>query len=130
MNSEVSATFQGFNQAADNNKAVILEQLSRHLVTGARVLEIGSGSGQHIAYFAEQQPQMIWQPTDRGDYFDILVPNIESLSAANVLPPRYLDIASFDLDDSFDGVYAAITEGTIDKQMHARTKAASGAFEQ
>jgi tRNA G46 methylase TrmB len=43
---------QGFSQAADNNKAPILTVLSEWLQDHARVLEVGSGAGQHAIHFA------------------------------------------------------------------------------
>ena len=46
------------------NREPILEVLRRVLPPRGLVLEIASGSGEHAAYFAEQMPVLIWQPTD------------------------------------------------------------------
>ena len=55
-----------FSVAAERNKAVIGENVVRHLsvLQTGTVLEIGSGSGQHIAYLAKQLPQLKFKPTE------------------------------------------------------------------
>ncbi|MEE1675747.1 DUF938 domain-containing protein [Agarivorans aestuarii] len=54
-----------FNRAADNNKQAILEQLKPRLQDARRLLEIGSGTGQHAAYFAKALPHLHWQCSDQ-----------------------------------------------------------------
>ena len=59
-------------------------------------LEIASGTGQHVTWFAAGLPQWIWQPTD-GDARAL--PDIANRAAqaglANVLPPLQLDVTAF-----------------------------------
>ena len=86
--------FVQFSQPADNNKGHIKDQLKRLLPSPARVLEIGSGSGQHAIFMAKALPWLTWQPTDRGDYYPGLVNNIARLGPENVEPAQYLDIGS------------------------------------
>ena len=50
--------------AADRNGAPIQRVLERVLSKPARVLEIGSGSGQHGARFAAAFPRLVWCPSD------------------------------------------------------------------
>lgn len=50
--------------AADRNKGPILDVLRRVLPPTGSVLEIGSGSGQHVLHFAAALPGLTWQPTD------------------------------------------------------------------
>ena len=57
-----------FSQACENNKRPILEQLRRWLVPGDRVLEVGSGTGQHAEWFANALADVIWQCSDQPDY--------------------------------------------------------------
>lgn len=49
-----------FSQACENNKQPILAQLKPVLANAKTVLEIGSGTGQHSVYFAQQLPHLQW----------------------------------------------------------------------
>jgi len=53
-----------FAAAADRNQAPILEVIGRELPPGGLVLEIASGTGQHVAHFAKSLPHLSWQPSD------------------------------------------------------------------
>ena len=66
------------------------------LSDGNRVLEVGSGAGQHAIRFASELPQISWQPTDQGSYFPGLQQNIERFGPDNVLEPQYLDLTEPD----------------------------------
>ena len=60
-------TQKPFSQACENNKAPILAVLKAVFCLPQTVWEIGSGTGQHACYFAEQMPHLQWQPTDRPE---------------------------------------------------------------
>jgi hypothetical protein len=53
-----------FSEACERNRAPILAVLKRVLKARKRVLEIGSGTGQHAAYFASELPHLVWQASD------------------------------------------------------------------
>jgi hypothetical protein len=53
-----------FSEASERNRAPILAVLKRVFRNSRRVLEIGSGTGQHAAYFAPQLPHLVWQASD------------------------------------------------------------------
>jgi hypothetical protein len=57
-----------FSEACERNKEPILAMLRRWLPTPVRVLEVGSGSGQHATHFCRQLPDLHWQTTDRAEY--------------------------------------------------------------
>lgn len=53
-----------FSEASERNRAPILAILQRVLKDRKCVLEIGSGTGQHAAYFAAALPHLVWQASD------------------------------------------------------------------
>lgn len=53
-----------FSQACENNKAAILTVLQKAFQTTEKILEIGSGTGQHAIFFAENLPHLLWQTSD------------------------------------------------------------------
>lgn len=50
--------------SVDRNKYPILEVLQTVLPSGGTILEIASGTGQHVVYFAKAFPRLDWQPSD------------------------------------------------------------------
>lgn len=72
-----------FAPAAERNKDVILTELRQLLPEGARVLEIGSGTGQHAVAFTEGLPGVHWQCTER----DAAIPGLAQRLALHGLPP-------------------------------------------
>ena len=56
-----------FAPSADRNKDAILNVLRVELSVDDRVLEYGSGTGQHACHFANMLPGISWQPSDRAD---------------------------------------------------------------
>ena len=54
-----------FSEASERNREPILQVLRRMFADRTAVLEIGSGTGQHAAYFAPALPHLAWQPSGR-----------------------------------------------------------------
>ena len=105
-------TLTAFSPAAERNKQSILERLQQVLPARGTALEIASGTGQHVAWFAQQMPQWTWQPTDAD------APALNSIDAhitqgrlANVQAPLLLDVLSpvwLPSDTpAFDAIYCA-----------------------
>lgn len=46
------------------NRDAILAVLRDHLPASGTILEIASGSGEHVTWFADQLPALRWQPSD------------------------------------------------------------------
>lgn len=79
--------------SAERNKQAILEVLARVLPPRGLVLEIGSGTGQHVAHFGKGLPALVFQPSE----MDVeRHPSIEAWVAAgklsNVKPPLVIDL--------------------------------------
>ena len=79
--------------AAERNKEPILDVLRTLLPPTGRALEIASGTGQHVTWFAQHLPQWTWQPTDAKDelFADITARAAEA-SLSNVSAPQVLDV--------------------------------------
>jgi len=79
--------------AAERNRGPILDVLRRVLPPRGTVLEIASGTGQHVAHFASGLPALVWQPSDRDDEgFASIAAWCVHAGAANALPPIVLDV--------------------------------------
>lgn len=83
-----------FSQACENNKLPILDGLRRHLGSVAAVLEVGSGTGQHAVFFAEQMPHLVWQPSDVGSNLAGIQQWIDAAGLQNVRTPVELDVTA------------------------------------
>ncbi|QIZ76887.1 DUF938 domain-containing protein [Ferrimonas lipolytica] len=81
-----------FSQACENNKAPIFERLQQHFAASQRVLEIGSGTGQHSVYFAPRLPHLQWHCSDRNDNHEGINAWHRQLPAANLHQPVSLDV--------------------------------------
>jgi len=97
--------------AADRNKQPILDVLRQVLPASGAALEIASGTGQHVAWFAAALPGWTWQPTD---FDNSSFASIEAYAAqaglANVRPPLQLDVTASRWpagEQLFDAIYCA-----------------------
>lgn len=99
-----------FSQACENNKAAILTVLQAHLRDATRVLEIGSGTGQHAIFFAEHLPHLHWQTSDLAEHHAGIREWLKEFPRHNLLSPLTLNVATSLWDfGSFDGVFTANT---------------------
>ena len=57
-----------FSPACERNREPILAALRPHFADRRRVLEIGSGTGQHAVHFAAALPRLVWQTSDRAPW--------------------------------------------------------------
>lgn len=84
-----------YSAAAERNKDPILEVLRRVLPQRGRVLEIASGSGQHVVHFAAALPSLDWLPSepDRSGQQSIRARVAES-AVSNISEPIGLDVTA------------------------------------
>lgn len=99
-----------YSEASERNKDSILEVLKKHFQLSQKVLEIGSGTGQHAVYFAKHLPHLIWQPSDQQPYLADIQARIEQEATNNVLEPVLLDVAQMDWQlENVDAIFSANT---------------------
>ena len=100
-----------FSPAADRNKQPILDVLRQVLPGRGSALEIASGTGQHVAWFAAGLPQWSWQPTDaQPGAFDSIAAWAVQQDVTNVRAPLLLDVMAarwLPEDARFDAIYCA-----------------------
>src|SRR5262245_43545920 len=82
--------------SAERNKGRILAVLERILPRAGIVLEIGSGTGQHVAHFARALPGLTWQPSDPdGAFRESIRSWIGGENLGNVRAPVDIDVHRF-----------------------------------
>jgi SAM-dependent methyltransferase len=93
----------------ERNKGPILRELRRVLPAAARVLEVGSGSGQHAVFFGEQLANVRWQPSDINETnLRSIRAWLERFSGDNVAQPIVLDVVAGPWPRTpFDAVFSA-----------------------
>ena len=64
-------TEKPYSLACERNRDPIAAALDPFMADRRRVLEIGSGTGQHAAYFAQRWPWLQWQPSDHPDHLAV-----------------------------------------------------------
>ncbi|MFT7549250.1 MAG: cyclopropane fatty-acyl-phospholipid synthase-like methyltransferase [Candidatus Azotimanducaceae bacterium] len=96
-----------YSESCEQNKDVILSTIQPYLFDGARVLEIGSGTGQHAVYFASLNPKIVWQPSDRAEYLQGIEAWINSASHPNLKAAIELDVLKLWPSESYDILFSA-----------------------
>lgn len=96
--------------ACERNRGPILEVLQTHFADCQRVLEIGSGTGQHAEHFAAALPHLSWQASEREENLPGLRLRLERAGLPNVPSPL-----AFDVNDAawpaggYDALFSANT---------------------
>ncbi len=84
------------SQACLNNQEPILKLLREELAEVQEVLELGSGTGQHARFFAEQLPWVRWQSSDLQLNHAGIEAWREGYQGDNLPPVVELDVRSTD----------------------------------
>ena len=110
----MSADALPFSPAAERNKQAILERLQALLPAQGRALEIASGPGQHVVWFAQHLPGWQWQPTENDPLLVAAVNARVQIAGLQkqVKPAHALDVtrAPWSLvaqDQTFDAIFCA-----------------------
>jgi hypothetical protein len=81
--------------AAERNKEPILTVLESVLPAAGTVLEIASGTGQHVCFFSGALPGIRWQPTEPDEASrEAIVIRVREAGLGNVAQPIALDVES------------------------------------
>ena len=82
-----------YSAAADRNKQAIAAVLVGLVPENGNALEMASGTGQHVAWFASSLPGWTWQPSDaQPDGFGSINAWVAEQGARNVHAPLVIDV--------------------------------------
>ena len=101
-----------YSAACERNQTPILQVISPYLKNARTVLEVGSGTAQHAVFFAQANPQLVWQTADQQHYLDGIHARLATANLENVLLPIELDVNRSDwntVKQKFDLIYTANT---------------------
>jgi cyclopropane fatty-acyl-phospholipid synthase-like methyltransferase len=98
-----------YAESCEQNQDPILQVLKAEFADRSRVLEIGSGTGQHAIYFGARLPHLTWQTSDMAANHAGIHAWLEEAGLDNVLPPIELDVRSETHwpEASYDAVFSA-----------------------
>ena len=95
--------------ACERNRDAILNVLMEHFADRRRVLEVGSGTGQHAVHFAAALPRLVWQTSDRAPWLAGISQWLAEAALPNTPPPLPLDVTARWPDTQFDAIFTANT---------------------
>ena len=98
-----------YSEACERNRGPILDVLRQVFAGCTRVLEIGSGSGQHAVYLGAHLPHLVWQTSDVPQNHAGVQSWLAEACLPNVLPPLALDVNAAWPAQYYDAVFSANT---------------------
>ena len=99
-----------FAPACERNREPILALLREAMADRTRVLEIGSGTGQHAVHFAAAMPWLQWQCSDMAEHLPGIALWQAEAALPNLPPPIALDVRDADWPaGDVDAVFSANT---------------------
>ncbi len=100
-----------YSAAAERNKTPILEVLKLYITEdNKRLLEVGTGTGQHAVSLAPHFPHLQWVATDRSSYLPGIKQWIEEAKVPNVKGPYEFEVGKSEFPrPAFDLVFTANT---------------------
>jgi cyclopropane fatty-acyl-phospholipid synthase-like methyltransferase len=99
-----------FAESCAQNREPIIAVLRDVFAECRRVLEIGSGTGQHAVYFAPELPHLVWQTADVAQHHPGIHLWLVEAALSNVLQPLALDVNDTAWHSGrYDAVFSANT---------------------
>ncbi|MDB2447038.1 class I SAM-dependent methyltransferase [bacterium] len=84
-----------FAPAAERNKEAIYEVLCKWVPKSGNILEIASGTGQHVVYFAEKFPKLNWLPSDIDqEHLECIDERVKESGLTNIIAASKIDTTS------------------------------------
>ena len=106
-----------FISAADRNKGCILSHLENLFSNSSKVLELGSGTGQHAVHFAKKLGHLTWQTSDLKHNLSGISAWITDSHCQNLLEPIELDVRKWpSLTGRYDAIYSSNTIHYIEEK--------------
>ncbi len=98
-----------YAEACARNREPLLEVLREAFPQSQRVLEVGSGTGQHAVHFAAHLPHLLWQTSELPQHHAGIRAWLDEARLPNLLPPLALDVAGAWPAGPFDAIFSANT---------------------
>ncbi len=99
-----------YSESCDQNRDAILQVIQPLFKDRKNVLEIGSGTGQHAVYFAQNMPQLVWHTSDKEGNHQGILAWIEEAALDNIRAPISLDVSRDKWPNAeIDAVFSANT---------------------
>ena len=98
-----------FSPACERNQGVILDVLRERFADRTRVLEIGSGTGQHAVHFALALPHLLWQTSDVPAHLGGIRQWLAEAQLPNTPAPLAFDVDGSPPQGVFDALFSANT---------------------
>ena len=112
---------KAFSASSHNNREPILAVLRERLTVPAnfsgslRLLEVGSGTGQHAVFFGAELPHVHWQCSELANNLSDMAPWLSEAGLANVAAPIALDVRAAPWAvGEYDAIYTANTLHIMD----------------
>ncbi len=98
-----------FSLACERNREPILGMLRQYFGDRSRVLEVGSGTGQHAVHFADALPHLDWQASDVEENLAGIRAWLDEAALPNTPAPLAWNVRDTPPATGFDGVFTANT---------------------
>ncbi|ALO43965.1 DUF938 domain-containing protein [Pseudoalteromonas phenolica] len=117
-----------YSQACENNKDPILSKIRRYLTGKERILEVGSGTGQHAVHFARHLPNISWYTADQAMHHEGINAWLDEANLSNLIAPITLDLNhDWPVTEKYDAIYTAntfhiVSEPLVERLIKGATK--------
>lgn len=106
-----------YSESCDQNKYPILNVIQPIFLDKKRILEIGSGTGQHAVFFGEKMSHLFWQTSDKKENHKGINMWLKEAGLNNVLSPLALNTTNDTWPElEVDAVFSANTAHIMNQE--------------